>query len=209
MDVNEFVSSFLGHIKEVKDKLGNIGETVSITDLVTITLNGMLEYYQMFITGLAARQKPLTFEELIGILLQEEERCGNLKPPNSDLALWSNKRSLRGRSGERDRGGHSSQRRQSPRPNQGMPSNRNESKSCFYCGRPGHLIKDCHKKKSDEASNKPRKHTIHYAEEYSNHDLRLFIANDDIDEPLNFDSQDLSLFVSNISLSTETDDSDA
>ena len=42
MDANESISSFLGRIKEVKDKLGNIGETVSITDLVTITLNGML-----------------------------------------------------------------------------------------------------------------------------------------------------------------------
>jgi hypothetical protein len=209
MDGNESVSSFLGRIKEVKDKLGNIGETVSNTDLVTITLNGMLEDYQMFITGLAAREKPPTFEELTGILLQEEERRGNLKPQNTDLALWSNKRSSRGRSGERGRGGRSSQRRQSPRPNQGMPSNRNESKSCFYCGRPGHLIKDCHKKKSDEARNKPRKHSGHYAEESSNHDLRLFIASDDIDEPPNFDSRDLRLFVSNAALSAETDDSDA
>jgi hypothetical protein len=43
MDGNESVSSFLGRIKEVKDKLVNIGEIVSNTDLVTITLNGMLE----------------------------------------------------------------------------------------------------------------------------------------------------------------------
>ena len=50
MDGNETISSFLGRIKEVKDKLGNIGEKFSNTDLVTITLNGMLEYYQMFIT---------------------------------------------------------------------------------------------------------------------------------------------------------------
>jgi hypothetical protein len=215
MDGNESVSSFLGRIKEVKDKLVNIGETVSNTDLVTITLNGMLEDYQMFITGLAAREKPPTFEELTGILLQEEERRGNLKPHNTDLALWSNKRSSRGRSGERGRGGSSwqrgssSQRRQSPRPNQGMQSNRTESKSCFYCGRPGHIVRDCHKKKSDEARNKPRTHSGHYAEKSSNHDLRLFIASDDIDEPPNFDSWDLRLFVSNVALSAETDDSDA
>jgi hypothetical protein len=62
MDGNESVSSFLGRIKEVKDKLVNIGETVSNTDLVTITLNGMLEDYHMFIIGLAAREKPPTFE---------------------------------------------------------------------------------------------------------------------------------------------------
>jgi hypothetical protein len=138
MDGNEAVSSFLGRIKEVKAKLVNIGETVSNTDLVTITLNSMLEDYHMFIIGLAAREKPPTLEELTGILLQEEERCGNLKPPSKDLALWSNNRSARGRSGVRGRGGSSwqrgssSQRRQSQ--NQGMQSERNESKSCFYCG---------------------------------------------------------------------------
>jgi hypothetical protein len=80
MDGNESLSSFLGRIKEVKDKLGNIGEIVSSTDLVTITLNGMLEDYQMLITGLAAKEKSFTFEELTGILLQEGERHGNLKP---------------------------------------------------------------------------------------------------------------------------------
>jgi hypothetical protein len=58
MDGNESVSSFLGRIKEVKDKIVNIGETISNIDLVTITLNGMLEDYHMFITGLTTREKP-------------------------------------------------------------------------------------------------------------------------------------------------------
>jgi hypothetical protein len=151
MDGNESVSLFLGRIKEVKDKLVNIGETVSNTDLVTITLNGMLEDQHMFIAGLAAREKPPTFEELTGILLQVEERRRNVKPPSKDLALWSNNRSVRGRSGvggsSWQRGG-SSQRRQSRK--QGMQFDRNESKRCFYCGRPEHIVKDCHKKKCDE-----------------------------------------------------------
>jgi hypothetical protein len=60
----------------VKDKLGNIGETISNTDLVTITLKGMLEYYQMFITGLTAREKPPTFEELTGIFCKKKRGTG-------------------------------------------------------------------------------------------------------------------------------------
>jgi hypothetical protein len=74
MNINESVST------NMKDKLGDIGEKVSNIDLVTISLNGMLEDYQMFITGFAAREKASTFEELTGILLQEEERRTNLKP---------------------------------------------------------------------------------------------------------------------------------
>jgi hypothetical protein len=90
-----------------------------------------------------------------------------------------------------------------------MQSVRNESKSCFYCGRPGHIVKDYHKKKNDEARNKPRTHSGHYAEKSSNQDPRLFIASDDIDEPPNFKSRDIRLFVSNAALSAEIDDSDA
>ena len=50
MNIKESVSTFLGRIKDVTDKLRDIGEMVSSTDLVTITLNGMLEDYHMFIT---------------------------------------------------------------------------------------------------------------------------------------------------------------
>jgi hypothetical protein len=69
MEENESISDFISRIKDVKDKLGNIGETISSIDLVTITLNDMLEEYHMFITGLAAREKAPTFEELAGILM--------------------------------------------------------------------------------------------------------------------------------------------
>lgn len=74
MEENESVSSFLSQIKEVKDKLSDIGQTVANDDLVTITMNGMTDDYQMFITGLNAREKPPSFEELTGISLHEEER---------------------------------------------------------------------------------------------------------------------------------------
>jgi hypothetical protein len=64
--------------------------------LVIVTLNGMLEEYQMFITGLAAREKAPTFDELEGILLQEEERRKNLncKSSSSDLALLASRQSM-------------------------------------------------------------------------------------------------------------------
>jgi hypothetical protein len=81
----------------LKNKLGDIGESISNANIVTITLNGMVEDYQMFIIGLAAREKAPTFEELRGIFLQEEERCTKLNSQNSDLALWTKKRSPRGK----------------------------------------------------------------------------------------------------------------
>jgi hypothetical protein len=78
MEENENISNFLSRIKEMKDKLGDIGEKISSTNLVTVTLNGMLDEYQIFITSLVAREKAPSFDDLIGILLQEEERRKNL-----------------------------------------------------------------------------------------------------------------------------------
>jgi hypothetical protein len=112
MEENENVTNFISRIKYLKDNLGDIGEKVSPTDLVTVTLNGMLEDYQMFITGIATRENAPTFEELAGILLQEEECRSHLtgKTPHSDLALMAKGKGKpwecnKGKPWERNKGG--------------------------------------------------------------------------------------------------------
>ena len=71
MDVNETMNKYFSHIKDFRDNLGDIGEEVSSTDLVSITLKGLLRDYKVFISALAARQILLTFTELDRILIQE------------------------------------------------------------------------------------------------------------------------------------------
>lgn len=51
----------------------------------------------MFIIGLNAREKAPKFEELAGILMQEEERWVTLKPQSSDLSLMEKKKPFRGK----------------------------------------------------------------------------------------------------------------
>eukprot|EP01018_Ginkgo_biloba_P006693 Gb_18192 [translate_table: standard] len=87
MDENESVNDYLSRVKELKDKLGDIGEKISSTDLVTVTLNGMTSDYQVFITSLAARLTAPTFEELTSVLLQEEERRRNLETRKFQILL--------------------------------------------------------------------------------------------------------------------------
>ena len=52
----------------------------------------------------------------------------------------------------------------------------NYVKRCFYCGKPGHHIKECYKRQADERKGKQRKHQGCFAreEEDHSHDLRLF-----------------------------------
>lgn len=44
MDKNESLLPFISRIKDLKDKLGDIREAVSNDELVTITMNGMIDY---------------------------------------------------------------------------------------------------------------------------------------------------------------------
>ena len=46
MDVNETMNKYLSRIKDFRDNLGDIGEEVSSTDLVSITLKGLLLDYK-------------------------------------------------------------------------------------------------------------------------------------------------------------------
>lgn len=48
MEANESISNFISRVKDLSDKLGDIGEKVCNTDLVTIILNGLVQDYQIF-----------------------------------------------------------------------------------------------------------------------------------------------------------------
>ena len=64
MDVNETMNKYLSRIKEFRDNMGDIGEEVSSTNLVSITLKRFLPNYKIFILALVERQTPPTFVEL-------------------------------------------------------------------------------------------------------------------------------------------------
>ena len=66
MDANETMNKYLSRIKDFRDNMGDVGEELFSTDLVSITLKGLFPNYKVFISALAARQTPPTFTELGG-----------------------------------------------------------------------------------------------------------------------------------------------
>ena len=95
LEENETIASFVARIKDLKNRLSDIGHTIDDTDLVTITMNGVTNDYQIFITRMNAREKIPKFEELTG--MQEEERISTLKPKSSDIALMAKKNFFKGK----------------------------------------------------------------------------------------------------------------
>jgi hypothetical protein len=89
MEANENITTYVSRIKDLCDQLSAIGEKVSNSDMVTITLKGLMRDYHVFISSLGGRVQPPTFSELTGILLQEEERVKvfEMDSHTSELAL--------------------------------------------------------------------------------------------------------------------------
>eukprot|EP00253_Pinus_taeda_P031194 PITA_31194 len=182
MGENESVGGFMARVKDLKDQLGAIGEKVSDSNLVTLTLNRMTDEYQTFISALSTREKAPLFDELTAIMLQEEERRQNLKTQGNDLALMAKRRQHRGKQRQ-----YQQQQQQLQQQQKGANSFQGKSsrgmtdtyvKRCFYCGKAGHQIRECYKKQADERRTKQKKHQGCFAEaeedEDHSYDLRLF-----------------------------------
>jgi len=78
-----------------------------------------------------------------------------LKPQNLDIALMTKQKPFRGKASVGHKGGVTPQRR---RP-QNMSSSKSDSGTkCFYCGRVGHIARNCHKLKLAEGRHRYTKH---------------------------------------------------
>eukprot|EP00253_Pinus_taeda_P024154 PITA_24154 len=180
MDERESATAFVAQIKDVKDGLGAIGVAVADEDLVAITMNGMHDDFQTFITRVSAREKVPTFDDLTAILQQEEDRRQNLNlnPQSDDLVLVAKRRLSKGRQSQqqsKQRGGTS---QKNPHSQKGMLANHYEKK-CFCRGKMGHIQRDCyHKKQAHEARRRQvnPKHRGYFVEEEEDfsHEFRLF-----------------------------------
>eukprot|EP00253_Pinus_taeda_P025231 PITA_25231 len=174
MEENETVDVFIARIKYLKNKLAHIGETVADTDLVTISMYGVTDDYKMFITGINAKEKIPKFEELTGILMQEEEIGSNLKPQSADPILMA-KKNFKGKGNPQQQNRENSQKRTNQ--TQGMHPNRNKSEiNFFYCGKLDHIAKECRKKIYHEQHQKQKRHAGHLANENHVQNFILFMA---------------------------------
>lgn len=151
----------------------------------------------MFISRLTTREKTHKFDELTGILLQDEEHMKNfnLGSHSSDLALVAmGKQPYRGKPWKRNKGGKGKFHAKS---HQGMRppkiyANAKRNDACFYCGKFEHYSKDYLKRKYHESKHRNKRHIVNF-----------------VDATIGDDFKNIKLFVSNVALSAETNDVNA
>ena len=146
--------------------------------------------YKVFISSLVARHTPPTFIDLGGILIQEEERM-KIYEPESQTTDWA--LMARGRYPYRGNRQNTNKGKFCVR-NRGMSHNESSANKdivCNYCGKSGHMARDCFKKINNDSNNRYIKHNGNYVRK---------------DTPNVNGFKNLRLFISEHALSAETDD---
>lgn len=127
LDKNGDMEEHIAQVMMTGDQLRSAGDAIKDEELVTVLLCGLPEQYDSLITALESRNAAdLTLEFVKSRLIHE-----SLKVKNSDreteTALKASK----------------------PNGFQKKIQDQVEKRNCFYCGKPGHLKKDCRKRQSN------------------------------------------------------------
>lgn len=156
---NLSISDFIDKINKIADNLALAGSPVSDDELVTIIMKNVGPVYEVTVSSAQARDTPISFDDLVALLLNAEQRFQfqAMHSSNSDInptALYSSKNSHqfnRGR-GNTSRGGSSRGRgtttaRGSNSPARGFSKSGSSNISrpiCQICDRAGHTAIDCY-----------------------------------------------------------------
>lgn len=140
MGATEPLSVYAARARDIQTKLGSAGDEVRDQEVALQFLAGLPPAYGMISTVLTAGDQELKIETMLPKLLQVEQLTQPTERP-SEAALYAKPGS--GSGGARGYGNRGKTDKQ---------SKHGDSRTCFYCGKKGHLKSDCFKKKRDEAS---------------------------------------------------------
>ena len=131
MGATEPLTKYAARATDLQTQLRAAGEDVKDQEVALQFLAGLPPAYGMISTVLTTSDAALKIGEMLPKLLQVEQMTQ--PESSSEAALYA-----------KPRGGnsHGNGGRQQPR----------EERTCFYCGKTGHLKRDCKKKKRDEAA---------------------------------------------------------
>ena len=135
MGPGEPLTKFAARAVDIQDQLRAAGHETSDQDVAWAVLAGLPAHYNMMVTVLTATQTEISLDDILPKLLQVETQ------QQADL---KDERALTARHGNDFNGGHHGKRGHNERAG---------SRTCYYCGKVGHIERYCRKKERDEAAN--------------------------------------------------------
>jgi hypothetical protein len=126
MQDTEPVTRYVSRAQALRDQLAAIGHPVDEADVVLAILNGLPDQYNTLVTLIENSDPMPDLASVLSKLLVVEQRSSPSPAgaPTPDTALYTNV--------------------QKPAPTTGL----RETRTCHYCKKKGHLVRDCKKKKA-------------------------------------------------------------
>ena len=135
MQPGEPLTKFTARAVDIQDQLRAAGYEIADQDVTWAVLAGLPTDYNMMVTVLTTTQTDMSLEDILPKLLQVEQQ--RQTDPQDERALTV-------RHGNRFGGGN---------PNRSGNHGAASAKTCYYCGKVGHIMRDCRKKRRDEEAN--------------------------------------------------------
>ena len=131
----ESVTKYVARAEGLRDQLLQAGDELESGDIISSVLNGLPREYHVAVQILEASSEELSLSDILSRLLQAEHRLRKDDlPSEGDASAYAGM--------------------VPPRvPTAGfkkLTGDNKERRSCYYCGKPGHIAKDCRKKKRDK-----------------------------------------------------------
>jgi hypothetical protein len=182
MNINDYSTKVknLAYIFAFKEAL------VDDEDLVAVTLNGLGKDYSQFRTLIAVGETFPDFQDLITLFINEEMRIASTSSNgrSQENALYSNTNRSKGRGGKtsfqgRHGSSHGGRRNFRGRGSHGgcggshQGQQPNNDSNCYYCGKPGHMAKNCYQREHDAQNGKLQQGN--YASTSNQSDEQLFV----------------------------------
>ena len=166
MGASEPLTKYVARAKELQDQLRAAGHEVADQDVAWSVLAGLPADYDTVVTILeTTTEHDMSLDDILPKLLQVEQRQQKERPTDTALIAQPNGGYGGGKPGKYGHGKFPGSKPGSKGAGNGSGSKR-EDRTCYYCGKRGHISTDCRKKKSDIAAGRHQQQRQQQPQQY-------------------------------------------